>query len=137
MNNCLFCKIIAREIPAEIVYEDDHSLAFLDIKPINKGHTLVIPKTHFENVFDIDEKTMESLYTSVRDVAQAVKSATDADGLNINNNNGEAAGQEIFHYHVHLIPRFENDRLKHWPGKEYEKGEAEKIAEDVRLSLKD
>lgn len=135
MNNCIFCKIIKKELPAEVVYEDDHALAFLDISPISKGHTLVIPKKHFENVFDIDESSMESLYRAVRNVAPAVRSGVEAEGVNINNNNGEAAGQEVFHYHVHIIPRHADDNLQHWPNKEYVENEMGQVGEKIRKSF--
>lgn len=133
MNDCIFCKIIARELPAEIVFEDEHTLAFLSIEPIHKGHTLVIPKKHVENIFDIDEETVAALYRSVKRVAPAVKNGVQADGVNIHNNNGAHAGQEVFHYHAHIIPRFKDDNLEHWPHKEYEIGEMREYKEKIAI----
>src|SRR3989344_8724642 len=108
-------KIIRREIPADIVYEDADTMSFLDIRPNNPGHTLVVPKKPFRNIFDIDDETLAAVWRTARKVAKAVKDATDADGLNINTNNEATAGQVVFHYHVHVIPRFENDGLPLWP----------------------
>lgn len=113
------------------MFEDDHTLAFLSIGPIHKGHTLVIPKEHFENIFDIDAESVAALYRSARKVAPAVRDATGADGVNIHNNNGAAAGQEVFHYHVHIIPRFENDGLIHWSEDKYEEGEMSEYRERI------
>lgn len=107
--NCLFCKIASGEIPAHKVYEDDQFLAFLDINPVNLGHTLLIPKTHAENLFELTEEILNRLGEQLQKVGQAVKEGTDADGLNIMMNNGTAAGQVIFHAHIHLIPRFQDD----------------------------
>ncbi len=109
MNNCLFCKIIDRSIPSVTIYEDDTVLAFLDISQTTKGHTLVVPKKHYENIYDIDEDTIADLYRKVPRIAKAITEAFHANGVNIANNNGEASGQTIFHYHVHIIPRYNED----------------------------
>lgn len=135
MDDCIFCKIVARELPAEIVYEDENTLAFLDIQPVNKGHTLVIPKKHTVNIFDIDKETMSAIYEAARIVSKAVKKGTGADGINLNNNNGAAAGQEVFHYHAHIIPRFANDELSHWHKKEYKEGEMTEFTKKIRANL--
>jgi len=116
MNDCLFCKIIAGEIPAKKVYEDDNFFAFLDINPVNLGHTLVVPKQHFVNIFDIPETTTTQIGPVIKKLAQAVKDGTQADGVNIVINNETAAGQIIFHAHVHIIPRYLNDGFQHWKG---------------------
>jgi len=117
METCIFCKIIKGEIPSYKVYEDENFYAFLDIKPINPGHTLLIPKVHREDLFAFDEKILESLGSAIQKIGQAVKESTGADGLNLGMNNGAAAGQLIFHAHLHLIPRFSGDGFKHWEGK--------------------
>lgn len=135
MSDCIFCKIITQEIPAEIVYEDDNVVAFLDINPIHKGHTLVIPKKHVQNIFDIDEEAVADLYQAARKTAHAVKAATGADGINLTNNNGAAAGQEVFHYHVHVIPRFEGDNFSHWPHTSYKNDEMREMAEKIHKSF--
>lgn len=136
MEDTIFMKIIRREIPANIVYEDADTLAFLDINPTNPGHTLVIPKKPFHNILDIDDETLAAVGRTTRKVAKAVKEAVGADGLNINTNNEPAAGQIIFHYHVHIIPRFRNDGFRLWPGKEYpDTSAAEEVAEKIRQAL--
>ncbi len=128
MKDCLFCKIAAKEIPSNVIYEDGHTLAFLDIAPVNPGHTLVIPKEHATNIFNISSESWAAVAETARKIAGAVQAATGADGVNVNMNNGEVAGQVIFHTHVHIIPRHENDGLKHWNKKEYEEGEEKEIA---------
>ncbi|NQJ72419.1 HIT family protein [Streptococcus suis] len=112
MTDCIFCKIVAGEIPASKVYEDDHVLAFLDITQVTKGHTLVIPKKHFRNVLDMDAEAAGQVFAAVPSIARQLKEKLGASGLNIVNNNEEAAGQTVFHTHIHLLPRFDqNDGL--------------------------
>lgn len=135
MNDTLFTKIVRREIPAEIVYEDDDTLAFLDIKPNNPGHTLVIPKRPYKNIFDIAEDDWLAVARTVRLLAPALIHAVKADGINIKMNNGDAAGQEVPHLHIHLIPRFADDGHTHWPGKSYAEGEAANVATKIRTAL--
>jgi histidine triad (HIT) family protein len=108
-NQCLFCGIIAGKIPAKKVYENDHSFAFLDINPRNPGHTLVIPKKHFETMLDMPEKETGKLFESVQKVAAMVKNGTNCQGISIGQSNGQAAGQVVRHVHVHVIPRFANE----------------------------
>jgi len=110
MDNCLFCKIIKGEIPAKIVYEDDFTVAFLDISPCAEGHTVVIPKQHFEKFTDMKEKDAGNLFASVQKVAKAVEKALNIQASNIGLNNGKAAGQEVPHVHIHIIPRKEGDK---------------------------
>lgn len=117
-TDCLFCKIVAGDIPCYKIWENDHFLAFLDIKPINLGHTLIVPKNHADDLFDLSAENLTGLGGAVQTVAQMVKTGTEADGINIGMNNGPAAGQLIFHAHLHVIPRFEGDGFKHWPGRE-------------------
>ena len=135
MNNkdCLFCKIIKRELPSSVIYEDDLTLSFLDISPANKGHALVITKDHHTNIFDIPESEFKALTLSVQKVSKAVKTATKADGVNVFINNNKSAGQVVFHIHFHVIPRYENDgfQLK-WPHKKYEHNEAIMYAENIK-----
>ncbi|MCK3941931.1 HIT family protein [Streptococcus suis] len=112
MSDCIFCKIVAGEIPASKVYEDDQVLAFLDITQVTKGHTLVIPKKHYRNVLDMDAEAAGQLFTAVPAIARQLKEKLGASGLNIVNNNEEVAGQTVFHTHIHLLPRFDqNDGL--------------------------
>lgn len=116
--DCLFCKIVAGEIPCYKIWENELFLAFLDIKPINLGHALIIPKKHAEDLFEIPPEDLFQLGETIQKVASLVKAGTEADGINLGMNNGSAAGQLIFHAHLHVIPRFEDDGLKHWPGRE-------------------
>ncbi|MEE9525038.1 MAG: HIT family protein [Candidatus Woesearchaeota archaeon] len=135
MEDCLFCKIIKGDIPCTKVYENDKVLAFLDIGPVNKGHTLVIPKIHSKNIFDIEEEDLCEVNKVIRKIAPAIKKAVNADGLNIKSSNGAVAGQAIMHFHTHIIPRFEGDGLKLWPQGKYEEGEADKVAEEIKSNL--
>lgn len=105
-ENCIFCKIIAGEIPSAKVYEDEHVLAFLDISQVTKGHTLVIPKTHIENVYEFTDELAKQYFHAVPKIARAIRDEFEPIGLNTLNNNGEKAGQSVFHYHMHIIPRY-------------------------------
>ena len=107
MADCIFCKIIAGEIPSSKVYEDDQVVAFLDISQVTPGHTLVVPKQHFRNLLEMDADSSSRLFARVPDIARKVMKATGAKGMNILNNNEEIAGQTVFHTHVHLAPRYE------------------------------
>ena len=113
MTDCIFCKIIAGDIPAAKVYEDEAVLAFLDISQVTPGHTLVVPKQHFRNLLEMDGNSSSQLFERVPQIARKVMKATGAAGMNIINNNEEIAGQTVFHTHIHLAPRYdENDDLK-------------------------
>ncbi len=108
--SCIFCKIVDGEIPSYKVYEDDLVIAFLDISQTTFGHTLVIPKAHFENIFEISNDVFMHLMNVVQILSSKIKSELNCTGVNIVNNNGESAGQTVFHYHAHIIPRYdEND----------------------------
>jgi len=105
-NNCVFCAIAVGEIPSFKVYEDELVLAYLDINPFTKGHTLVIPKAHSANLLETDEATLAAVIARVRKVAAHLKAALPCDGFNILQNNGEAAGQTVMHLHFHIVPRY-------------------------------
>jgi histidine triad (HIT) family protein len=111
VDSCIFCKIAQKQVPSSLVYEDEKTVAFLDIRPLNEGHTLIIPKEHYVNIFDIPQELLCHIHSVTKKVAQAVEKATHADGISVIQQNGEAAGQEIFHLHVHVIPRFEGQKL--------------------------
>ena len=133
MNDCVFCKIVNKELSSEIIYEDDKIMAFLDISPVNPGHTLVVTKEHYENSLVMPEEILKELIVVIKKVALAVKEATRADGINLGVNNGKAAGQIIFHAHWHVIPRFLNDGYKMWGSKEYaSKKEQAETAKKIR-----
>jgi histidine triad (HIT) family protein len=114
MDDCIFCKIIKGEIPAHKIYEDDKILAFLDAFPIAKGHTLIIPKQHAENIYDINEETISHIGRISKRIAKQLKDKLKCDGINILQNNEKFSGQFVMHYHMHLIPRFESDNLSFW-----------------------
>ena len=133
MKNCLFCKIVSGEIPCYKIYEDENFLAFLDINPVNPGHTLVIPKKHSRNVLEMDNnKTLGNLMLIVQKLSKQIKTALKSDGINIIMNNEPAAGQIIFHTHTHIIPRFLNDKLKQWSSKKYTEKEFLATAKQIR-----
>ncbi len=116
--DCIFCRIIAGDIPAHTVYEDDATLAFLDIHPAARGHTLVIPKAHGADLLNTPPEALEAVVRTSQTVARILHNALQADGISIVQNNGRAAGQDVFHYHVHVIPRWEGDKaVRSWrPG---------------------
>lgn len=134
-SNCIFCKIVRKEIPAEVVYEDGETMAFLDINPNSHGHTLVIPKGHFENIYTVPAEEWARTMLTVQKIAPAVKMASQADGLNIVMNNEAAAYQEIPHAHIHLIPRHFNDNFPHFPYKPYIGEEIKEIAAKIREEI--
>ncbi len=103
-ESCVFCKIVGKEAPASVVYEDEKVIAFMSIQPINVGHTLVVPKKHYENIYEIPEEEVAYLYRIVKKLSHAVQKAVNADGIRLIQNNGATAGQVIFHLHVHIIP---------------------------------
>jgi histidine triad (HIT) family protein len=111
MNSCIFCRITQKRVSSNLVYEDERAMAFLDIRPLNEGHTLIVPKSHYENIFDIPQELIMHIHGVTKRVALAVKKATQADGISIMQQNGKAAGQEILHLHVHIIPRCEDQKL--------------------------
>ncbi len=108
-NNCLFCKISNKIISSFDIYENDAVFAFLDINPISPGHTLVIPKIHAENLFDLTDEQISLLFKAVRDVALLLKKRLNSEGFTIGINHGRISGQAVEHIHIHIIPRFEND----------------------------
>lgn len=108
-DDCLFCKIINGEIPSAKVYEDEHVFAFIDISQVTKGHTLIIPKVHTKNIYETSEEVAGELFSRVPKIANAIRKAYNPSGINLLNNNEVAAGQTVFHYHIHLIPRYDID----------------------------
>lgn len=131
--DCVFCKIANGEIPSYKVYEDGDLLVFLDIKPASKGHCLVIPKKHAENIFDISEENLQKISVVAKKISQKITEKLAADGVRISQSNGRVAGQEVMHYHLHIIPRYEGDEIisptatLHLPQADFK--ELEKIAD--------
>ncbi len=136
MEDTIFMKIIRREVPAEIVYEDADTIAFLDVKPTAPGHTLVVPKKPVQNIFDADDETLVAVMRTVRKISPAVRDAVGAHGVHINSNHGEAAGQIVFHLHFHIIPRHDRNEFSFWPQHDYPKSAAAAIAEKIRTGIK-
>ena len=136
MEGCVFCKMVAGEIPVARIYEDDAVLAFLDIGPISDGHTLVIPKRHCPQVHECPPEVLSALAARLGKIAGAVAGAMHAEGFNVLANNGSAAGQVVEHVHFHIIPRKTGDKvLRGWPSYKYEKGRIEEIAARIRANL--
>lgn len=132
---CIFCKIVAGEIPSYKVYEDEKVIAFLDINPVSRGHTLVLPKKHFENLENISEDELCKVIKAVKKIGQAIKDGLGVKGYNVTLNNGSVAGQIIEHIHFHIIPRQEGDGLHLWPQKKYKEGEAEEILRKINVHI--
>ena len=109
---CIFCDIIEGRAPAEVVFEDGETLAFMDINPANPGHTLVIPKRHVRDIYELDEEAAAAIMKATVRVAKAIKRALQPDGMNLVQSNERAGGQEIFHFHIHIIPRWYDDGLR-------------------------
>jgi len=111
-KDCIFCAIIEGRAAAEVVFEDEETLAFMDINPANPGHTLVIPKRHVRNVYELDDEAAAAVMKVTVRVARAIKKALQPDGMNLVQSNERAASQEIFHFHIHVIPRWYGDGLR-------------------------
>jgi histidine triad (HIT) family protein len=135
-DDCLFCKIVAGQMPVKKIYEDEVVLSFLDIGPISDGHTLVIPKQHFVKLHECPADLLGQVFTRIGNIAGAVAAAMDSDGYNLLCNNGRAAGQFIEHLHFHIVPRNTGDGLfNHWPSVEYEDGKIDEVTGAIRKYL--
>jgi len=134
MRSCVFCKIVRGEVPARVVYESEGVLAFLDIRPINEGHTLVIPKRHYVHIWELPDNEVARLFVAARRIAEALREALGASGVRIVQLNGRAAGQEVFHLHIHVIPYY--GKAKETPERRTtQKAELDIIAERIRKFL--
>ena len=135
-DNCIFCKIATGKIPSATVYEDSHFRVILDINPATKGHCLIIPKEHFDNIYDLDGETAGKLFSLETCIARAMRDALGCDGMNIVQNNGEIAGQTVLHFHLHLIPRYEGDGVQlTWKPNESNEEELEEIRKAIRKEI--
>ncbi|MHC4498927.1 MAG: HIT family protein [Planctomycetota bacterium] len=135
-NECIFCKMVAGQIQVTRICEDEVILAFLDIGPVSDGHTLVIPKQHFERLHDCPAELLGQVGSRLGKIAKAVAAGVDSDGYNILCNNSRAAGQLIEHLHFHIIPRNSGDGVfDRWPSYKYQEGKIEKIAAKIRENL--
>jgi histidine triad (HIT) family protein len=134
-QECIFCKIVSGSIPAVKFYEDDEILGFMDIHPNTRGHALVIPKDHVENIYGLTAEISARLMIAVQKISVAIKNAVDADGINIVMNNESAAGQIIWHAHMHVIPRYNEDEGYIGKKHTYIAGEMEEIANKIKTEL--
>jgi histidine triad (HIT) family protein len=136
-RNCIFCRIIQKDVPNAIIYENEKFLAFMDKYPINLGHTLIVPKQHYSNLLDMPTEIVGEMYSLVPTLAKAITSVINSDGFNINQNNGKSANQIVPHVHVHIVPRYSAEKIKgQWPTRKIAKmqdlqGLAKKITEEI------
>ena len=136
MTDCVFCKIVARQIPATVVYENEATLAFMDIGQVNPGHVLVACKAHVENVYALDDAQAAAVAHAAAHVARGIRDAFMPEGLSVYQANGKPAGQTVFHYHVHLVPRAEGDGMAlAWPVKNPPRAKLEEYAARIRAKL--
>lgn len=136
MAECVFCRIVAKQIPATVVHEDEHTLAFMDIGQVNPGHVLVAVKQHAENIFALDEARAAAAFGAAARVSRAIREAFAPQGLSVYQANGSAAGQTVFHFHIHLVPRHEGDGMQlTWPVKNPPREKLAQYAEKIRAKL--
>ncbi len=136
MTDCVFCKIVAKQIPATVVHEDDATLAFMDIGQVNPGHVLVACKVHVENVYALDDLQAAAVFRAAARVARAIRAAFSPPGLSIYQANGKPAGQTVFHFHLHLLPRHDADGMQLvWPVKNPPRDKLEEYAARIRAQL--
>jgi histidine triad (HIT) family protein len=129
---CIFCNIVEKKSEAEIIFEDENIVAFLDIQPINYGHTLVVPKKHFDNFLTVPSEELTNIINATQFIAGAVKRSVKADGFNVISNNGNSAGQTVYHFHFHIIPRFNEDFTFKPRIKNYATGALKEYADQIR-----
>ncbi|MBI4289911.1 MAG: HIT family protein [Betaproteobacteria bacterium] len=136
MAECIFCKIVARNVPATIVWEDERSIAFMDIGSVNPGHALVAAKPHVENIFELDQPLAAAVFQTTARIARALKQAFAPQGVTLYQANGSAAGQTVFHFHIHVVPRYEGDGMNlAWPIKTPPRSAIEEAAARIRAVL--
>ena len=136
MTDCVFCRVVAKQIPATVVYEDELTLAFMDIGQVNPGHVLVALKPHAENIYALDDARASALLRTAARIARAIRDAFHPEGLSVYQANGKAAGQTVFHYHMHLVPRHPDDGMAlSWPVKNPPREELEEYAAKIRGKL--
>ncbi len=133
-DNCIFCKLANGDIPTNTIYEDEDFRVILDNSPATKGHALILPKEHFSDMFEIDEETLGKAAKLAKKVITHEKAVLDCDGYNVLQNNGVDAGQTVFHFHMHLIPRYAGDQaIMEWNHKEYSDEEMKNICSDMKM----
>ena len=137
MSDCIFCKIANGEIPSATVYEDNAFRAIMDIAPASRGHIIILPKQHAANVFELSEELASKIYVVAQKIAKVVKEEVECEGINILQNNGEVAGQTVFHLHMHVIPRYTNDGIQiKWKQQEVDQEKIKELATKLATKLK-
>ena len=135
-QDCIFCKIAAGEIPSRTIYEDDDFRAILDISPASKGHAIILPKNHAANIYELPDEDASKIFVAAKKVAKAMKASMHCEGLNILQNNGELAGQTVFHLHVHVVPRYQEDKVMFsWEHGEPSATELDETAEMIKKAM--
>lgn len=136
MTSCVFCRIVTKEIPAAVVYEDEVTIAFMDAGQVNPGHVLVAAKEHAENLYELNDRQAGALLRAAARVARAIRAAFKPDGLSVYQANGKVAGQTVFHYHMHLLPRHAEDGMAlTWPVKNPPREKLAEYAAAIRREL--
>lgn len=134
-NNCIFCKIIAGEIPSTTIYEDDDFKVILDINPATRGHAIILPKNHAKDLFELPDEDAEKIFKVAKKCGAAMMEVLSCDGFNVLQNNGEIAGQTVFHLHIHLIPRYADDNLRIQLQSGTLPEDAAQLAEAIRMAI--
>ncbi len=135
-DDCIFCKLANGVFPTNKIYEDDDFTVILDASPANKGHSLILPKEHFDNLFEIDEEVAKKVLPLAKKIGAVLKTELNADGINVVQNNGTAAGQTVFHFHTHIIPRFNDDNVGlGWPQNEVDADEQAELAKTLAAKI--
>ena len=135
MENCIFCKIINKQIPSSVVYEDNDVVAFLDISQATKGHTLVLPKKHYANLLEIEEEVLAKVIKVAKMIATSMQDSLGAKGFNLVNNCNEVAGQSVMHFHLHIIPRYDHEEFVIAPKENNNKFDLKEIQEQIKNGL--
>lgn len=131
MVRCPFCQVVANKIQAYKVYEDGNIVCLLDLNPISRGHCLVVPKKHFEDIFDIDMDYLKQVIAVTKKVSKLLKEKLNAGGVNILHASGKSAQQSVFHFHIHVVPRYKNDKLNTWPKSDYKEKSLEEVYQRI------
>lgn len=134
-NNCIFCRIIEKEIPSKVIYEDNDFLAILDIAPATRGHVLIIPKEHAETMSELSDDKLSKILILAKKIVAAMKEVNGFTDYNIIQNNGEIAGQSVHHYHLHIIPRYNKGELGLWTPHENDASVTDELAESIRQKI--
>lgn len=133
-DNCIFCKLANKDIPTNIIYEDDRFTVILDASPATKGHALILPKNHAANIYELPDEDASSVFVLAKKLATKMTKILHCDGFNIVQNNGEVAGQTVFHFHMHLIPRYDGEKtIIDWDHKEFSDDEMKAICNEMKL----